>query len=115
MQRFRMEKVFSPKFDGSIRIYFAPEQSAFTLRQCLLSDVMVYLGNDNDLNGMLKFLEKRYGDPGKLVESVIGEIQQFKRVDNVDWKRIIQSVNILDTGYRDLKNLKLEKEIASPM
>ena len=118
-QTFRMEKVCLPKFDGNIRNYsrfkkdftnlvlphIAAEQAAFTLRQCLSDDVMVYLGNDDDVSSMLKLLETRFGDPGKLIESVIGEIQRFKRLDLDDSKKIIKFINVLDTGYRDLRNL----------
>ena len=70
---------------------------------------MMYLGNDNDVNSMLELLEKRYGVPGKLVESVIGEIQQFKRVDNEDWQRIIRFVNILRYGLSGFKESKVRK------
>ena len=96
-ENFRMERVGVPKFDGNVRNYsrfitdfkklvlpnIAPEQSAFTLRQCLTPEINAHIGNDDDVTSMLKFLEIRYGDPEKLVESVIGEIQRFKRIDTI--------------------------------
>ena len=126
-KRFHMEKVSLPKFNGNIRSYprfikdfkslvlprILPEEYAYTLRQCLSDDVKAYLGNDDDISSMMKLLDMRYGDPGKLIESVIGEVHAFKRVDENDPRKLIHFVNVLDTGYRDLKNLGYEREICN--
>ena len=62
---------------------------------------------------MLKTLEQRYGDPGKLVESVVEEVQRFRKIDDDDNKKLIQFINTIVRGYHDLKNLRLEKEISN--
>ena len=48
-----------------------------------------------------------------MVESVIGEIQHVKRLGEGDCSKLINFINVLDTGYRDLKNLELESEISN--
>ena len=126
-QNIRVKKLRSPNFNGNVRNYMrfikdfenlvlpsvAPEQSAFALRQCLSPDVKTYLGNDDDISSMLKTLEQRYGDPGKLVESVVEEVQRFRKIGDDDNKKLIQFINTIDRGYHDLKNLRLEKEISN--
>ena len=54
---------------------------------------------------MVEILKTRYGDPGKVADSVIGEIQRVKKSEESDCNKLIHFINLLDTGYRDLKNL----------
>ena len=107
VQKINIKKLGLPSFNGNVRDYMrfikdfktlvlpsvSPEQSAFALRQCLTSCVKTYLGNDDDINSMLKTLDQRYGDPGKLVESVVGDVQRFKKIDDGDTKKLIHRIH----------------------
>ena len=98
VQNIRIKKQGLPNFNGNVRNYMrfvkyfetlvlpsvAPEQTTFALRQCLSPDVKTYLGNDDDISNMLNTLEQRYGDPGKLVESFVEEVQRFRNIYDDD-------------------------------
>ena len=126
-RKYRMEKLKLPKFDGNVRNFprfikdfnqlvlqcISREEDTFTLRQCLSYEVLDYLANDDDFDVMVEILETRYGDLGIVVESVIGEIQRVKKLDESDCNKLIHFINLLDTGYRDRKNLDIEREISN--
>ena len=78
-----------------------------------MSTVLQYLGNGDDFDEMIKILKTRYGDPSKVVDSVISDIQCIKKLDDGDCVKLIKLVNVIDTGYRDLKSLDLEREISN--
>ena len=125
-RKYRMEKLNLPKFDGDVRNFprfmkdlqlvlpcLIRDEYAFTLRQCLSAEVLQYLGNGDDFDEMIKILKTRYGDPSKVVDSVISDIQCIKKLDDGDCVKLIKLVNVIDTGYRDLKSLDLEREISN--
>ena len=125
---FRLEKMPLPKFDGIIRYYpqfkkdfeelvlcnIDPKEAAFTLRNCIPSDVRDYLGCcTDDITKMFERLNTEYGDPCKIMESIVSQIHKGKTLDADDPKRIIEFVDVLEKAYRDLKSLWLENEIAN--
>ena len=78
---FRLEKMPLPKFDGIIRNYpqfkrdlkelvlcnIDPKEAAFTLRNCIPSDVRDYLGCcTDDVTKMFERLNIKYGTRAKL-------------------------------------------------
>ena len=125
---FHMEKMPLPKFDGSIRNYpqfkkdftelvlpsVGKNESSYILRQCLARDVNDYLGSCTvDVEEMLDRLDLKYGDPSKIVESIVADIRRFKRPDDDEYEKIVQFVNLVEIGYRDLKELELEDELTN--
>ena len=89
---FRMEKMLLPKFDANSRHYprflkdfmelvlpnIDTRESAYTLRQCLSKEVNDKLGScDDDCDNMLKWLDVKYGDPSKIMESIVSDVQKF--------------------------------------
>ena len=77
-------------------------------------DFSDYVGCYNDgVTDMLNRLDIKYGDPCKIMESIVSQIHRFKKLETDDLKRIIQFVDILEKVYRDLKSLGLENEIAN--
>ena len=125
---FRMEKMPLPKFDGVIRNYpqfkrdfhelvlpsVSGKESSYTLRQCLPREVNDYLGACNsDVTTMFNRLDSKYGDASKIVESIVAEIRTFKRPDVDDAEKIVKFIDLLETAYRDLKNLHLDSELTN--
>ena len=125
---FRMEKMLLPKFDGNSRHYprflkdftelvlpnIDTRESAYTLRQCLTKEVNDKLGScDDDCDNMLKRLDVIYGDPSKIMESIVSDVHKFKRLDSNDHLKIIEFINMLERAHQDLKALGLETEIAN--
>ena len=125
---FRLEKMPLPSFDGHVRHYprfkkdfseiilpnVDPKEAAFTLRQCLHRNVNDFLGCcEEDVGKMLKRLDTKYGDPCKIMDSIISDIHKFKKMEPDDNVRIIQFVDILEKAHHDLKGMGLEKEITN--
>ena len=123
-----LEKMPLPKFDDIIRNYpqfkrdfnelvlinIDSKEAVFTLRNCVSTDVRDYLGCCNDdVTEMFERLDIKYGDPCKIIESIVSQIHKFKRLDADDPKRIIQFVDMLEKAHGDLKLLGLETEIAN--
>ena len=61
---------------------------------------------------MLERLDRKYADPGKIVESIVSEIRKFRNLDD-DTVELIKIVNILESGFRDLSGLGLSCEISN--
>ena len=88
------------------------QKAAYVLRKCLPNNIQSFIGScEDDVNVMLNRLDKRYADPGKIVDEIISEIKGFRRFEADDRVRIIQCVNILDTAYLDLCKLGLSHEV----
>ena len=125
---FRLQKIPLPKFEGNIRNYprfkrnfvelvlptLSVKEAEFGLRQCLSNEVESNLDScDDDIDSMLKMLDKKLGDPCKLTDAVVSEIKHFKSM-NADQKHtIIQFINAIERGYNDLKHIDMEKEISN--
>ena len=62
---------------------------------------------DHDLDAMWKRLDEKYGDPAKVVDENTRNLK-----DGVN-KKVVEFINIVEDGYRDLKRLGLEKEITT--
>ena len=114
----KMEQMTSPRFYGEPRYYhrfirdfhelvrpnLEEREAAFTFRQCLGKEVETVLGSgDYNLDEMITRLDGKYGDPSKMIDSVIGEIRRYRKIDYDDYKRLIEFVNILERAFHDLK------------
>ena len=66
-----------------------------------------------DVDVILKRLDDKYADSGKVVNAIISKIRKFRYIDPRDSKRLIEFINIIECGYNDLKSLKLDKEICN--
>ena len=88
-------------------------EGTFVLRQCLSPEVSKIVENCEDVDSMVRRLDERFGDPSKLVDVVVSEILKFKRIDVDDDKKLIEFVHLIEAGHRDLKSIKLEKEISN--
>ena len=82
-------------------------EAPFTLRGCLSNEC------DDNMEDLLTRLDEKFANPAKLIDCIIPEIQRFQKIDNDDNKRFIAFVDVIDSGYRDLKKLNLEQEISN--
>ena len=86
----------------------------YTLRSCLGKEPLaVVKGVDDDITEMWKRLDEKYGDPAKVADAIIDSVQRVKTIKEGEDKRFIEFVEIVDSGYRDLLRIGLEKEITT--
>ena len=124
--QIKVKRLDAPTFDGDIRKFptFKTEygrimnkaynRDAFALRQSLLGDAAkVVLGVEDDYDEMMRRLDAYYGDPCKLIDCIINDIKQLKEIPEGDNKKFIETVNIIERAFLDLKRLNLEKEMSS--
>ena len=125
---FRLEKTLLPKFDGKIREYpqfrkdfrdlvlpsVGKNEAAYTLRQCLSKEVCEYLGSCNaDVTAMLDRLDSKYGDKSMLVDSILSDIQKFKRPEDGELEKVVKLIDAVEVAHRDLKAMDLEIELTN--
>ena len=68
---------------------------------------------DDDYKAMWKRLDEKYGDPTKVVDVIMNAIQNTRNIRDGEKNRLIELINVVEDGYRDLKRLGLEKEITT--
>ena len=124
----QLEKVKMPLFTGEIRDYprfkmdfekqvmptINIESAPYILRSCLSkgpADVVKSI--DDDYKAMWKRLHEKYGDPTKVVDVIMNAIQNTRNIRDGEKNRLIELINVVEDGYRDLKRLGLEKEITT--
>ena len=122
----QLEKVKMPSFTGEIRDYprfktdferqvmptISIENAPYILHSCLSKEAANTVKSiDDDLDAMWKRLDEKYGDPAKVVDIIMNDIQNTRNIKDSENRRLIEFVNIIEDGYRDLKRLGLEKEI----
>jgi len=62
---------------------------------------------------MWKRLDEKFGDPTKVADVIMCAIQNIKPIREGENKKFVEFINVIDDGYRDLRRLGLEKEIAT--
>ena len=117
-----------PKFDGEIREYprfkddfksqvipsISKTQQAYVLKSCLTGVPLEIVKNvDNSVQEMWQRLDDKYGEPSKMIDVIMNDIKQLKTVKENDNSKFITLVDIVESGYRDLKRLNLEREISN--
>ena len=122
----QLRKIPLPRFEGDIRTYprfrrdfvelvmptLGAKQGSFVLRQCLDKSIVRHLNScGEDVNALLERLDERYGDPGKVTDVTINDIKNFKSTGTSE--QMIEFINLVETGYNDLKALSMVKEICN--
>ena len=124
----QLEKVKMPLFTGEIRDYprfkvdfekqvmptINIESAPYILRSCLSkgpADVVKSI--DDDYKAMWKRLDEKYGDPPKVVDVIMNTKQNTRNIRDGEKNRLIELINVVEDGYRNLKRLGLEKEITT--
>ena len=127
-RNIRLQKIPLPKFEGSVRNFprfkrdfvnlvqptLSSNEAAFGLRQCLSTNVEACLGScDDNVDDMLKILDRKFGDPCKITDAVVSEIRNFKPINSDQKQIIVQFINSIEKGFIDLKHIDMEKEISN--
>ena len=87
---------------------------SYVLRSCLGKEPYETVKSvDDDMNEMWNRLDDKYGDPAKVADVIIDSIRRNKIIREGEDKRLVEFVNMLEDGYRDLKRLGLEAEITT--
>ena len=112
-------------FDGNIRRYprfkeqflkyvkprYEETEEAFILRSHLTENIRDEVDNlGEEADALWRRLDKKYGDVGKIVESIMSDIKHMKKCDGSPQKTI-KMINMIEKSYRDLQYLKRESEM----
>jgi hypothetical protein len=120
-----IERMKFPRFEGEIRRfpqfreefmkYVAPlyqeEQRAFVLKSYLTDSVREEVENcGEDYNAIWKRLDQRFGDRGKLINTILDEVTCLSqgKEDNL---LTLQMIKVVEKAHRDLKRLGAEDEM----
>ena len=124
----RLELIKIPRFSGELREYprfrkdfevqvmlsLDSSTALYTLRSYLCEGPLaVVRGVDDDIDEMWRRLDEKYGDPAKITDVIINSIQRVKAIKEGEDKRFVEFVEVIESGYRDLLRLGLEKEITT--
>ena len=60
---------------------------------------------------MWKRLDELYGDPSKVVDVIMSEVQQVDRIEEFDNKGIVTFIDLIEGANADLSRLKMDNEI----
>ena len=124
------EKLKMPMFDGNIRDYprfkadferqvlpkYKKDEygAAYVLKSCLSKEPLNVVRNvDDNHTKMWERLDEKYGKKSRFTDSIMNEIKWLIPVNEGDNKGFVGLVNIVESGYRDLERLSLEKEMAN--
>ena len=124
----KLEKIKFEPFDGEIRHYprfkrefekhikplHQPHEEALVLRTYLSSTIRDGIDSLGDDAGEIwKKLELKYGDEGKLIDTILSEIK-FLHPCSIDHPGgTLRMIEILERAQRDLQMLGMEKEISN--
>ena len=123
-----LQKIPLPKFEGDIRLYsrfrtdfmkmvlpnIDKKQASFVLRQCLSQSIVKSIAScEDNVDEIIKRLDDKFADPGKITDSIINDIRKFRVIETKDNRRLIEFINLIEWGYNDLKPLNLGKEISN--
>ena len=104
-----------PRFRKDFEVQVMPSCSTapYTLHSCLCEGPLeVVRGVDDDIE-MWRHVDEMYGDPAKITDVIINSIQRVKAIKEGEDKRFVEFVEVIESGYRDLLRLGLEKEITT--
>ena len=74
---------FRRNFVRLVQPSLSSNEAAFGLRQCLSENVESCLGScDDNVDEMLKTLDRKFGDPCKITDAVVSEIRNFKLINS---------------------------------
>ena len=62
---------------------------------------------------MLERLDETYGDPRKIVDSIISEIIQYRKPRDGDKQSLIKFIDLLERALADLSKMNLEAEMST--
>ena len=116
----QLERMKLKKFEGNIRKYprFKEEflkhvmplcdksQLSFVLRSYVSEEICEDIENiGDDFNGIWKRLDEKYGNIGKLIDTIMGEIKDLSMCSMPYSVETLNLITIIEKAYRDLDRL----------
>lgn len=84
----------------------------FALKKSLMSKALKTVhGVDNDNEEMWKRLEMKYGIPERFTDSILLDIRKLRIIPDGDHLCFINSVEVIERCYLDLKRVNMDREI----
>ena len=103
-----------PSFKRDYECIMVPSYGSdpFALKKCLHGEALkIVQGVDNNYEEMWHRLQLKYGRPERLTDSILCDIQKLKVIADGDHVNFINSVEVIERCYLDLKRMKLEREM----
>ncbi|MPC53227.1 hypothetical protein E2C01_047116 [Portunus trituberculatus] len=126
--KVKVKPIESPKFDGDICQYqtFRSNyqtimtdnygKNAFALYQCLSGDALSLVHRvEDDFDEMFRRLDQRYADPVTLTDCVTDQLKRFKPIPEGNTARFVETVEIIEKCWTDMKKNKLEDQMSTVM
>ena len=122
----QLERMKFDRFDGSIRKYpkFKEEfhthikplcgssQLPFVLKSYLEVSVREEVDNvEDDYNAIWERLDERYGDKGRLIDSIMADVKCLKHCSNNNDEGTLHLVKTIEKAYRDLVRLGEDEQM----
>lgn len=112
--RIRDYPRFKMDFEKQVMPTINIEKAPYILRSCLSKEPYeVVKSIDDDYEAMWKRLDEKYDDPTQVVSVIMNAIQNTRNIRDSAKNRLIELINVVEDGYRDLKGLRLVKEITT--
>ena len=105
---------FREYFKNHINPGFADAEEAFVLRSYLdheIKEDVLALGDN--VEAIWSRLDCKYGDQGKLIDSIMAEVKHTKRCKDNNPKGVIEMITIIEMACRDLSILSMEREMSN--
>ena len=105
---------FKKEFETHIKPHHPANEEAFILKSYLAPDVkedVATLGED--AKEIWNRLDQKYGDEGRLVDSIMNEVKNIPFCDDEDPKSTLLMIKVIERAHRDLKYLGMEQEISN--
>ena len=102
---------FKETFCKHVETEYSAEKHAFVLRNYLTDIVKEEVSNvGDDYKELWNRLDKKYGDVGRLVDSILFQIKSLPP-ENAESQSTLNMIKVVEKAYRDLQRLKQESEM----
>ena len=90
------------------------QSQAYVLKSCLKGGPLSVVDNvDDGIKEMWKRLDERYGRPSLLTDIVMNDIKCLRPLKERDDKGLLQLIETVERGYRDLLRMKIERGVSN--
>ena len=105
---------FKNEFKKHIKPHFADEEEAFVLKSYLDTNIREDVSTlGDDAKEIWKRLDHKYGDEGKLVDSIMSDVKNITKCNDDCPTEIIAMIVTIERAHRDLFFLRMEQEISN--
>ena len=105
---------FKKDFLKHIKHRYSPNEEAIALKSYLSSEIkedVCSLGDD--AAKIWEHLDSKYGDPCKLVDSIMADVKNISKCSDDSPSEILSMINTIERAERDLRALDMQQEISN--